>query len=56
VPNVVGQQASAARAALLDAKLTVRTVYKQGKLGVVLAESPTGTAPAYTQITLTVGR
>jgi eukaryotic-like serine/threonine-protein kinase len=56
VPDVVGQQAPAARATLLEAKLTVRTVYKHGKLGVVLAETPTGTAPAYTQVTLTVGR
>lgn len=56
VPNVVGQPASAARAALLDAKLTVKTVYAKGKTGVVLDESPTGTAPGYTQITLTVGR
>jgi eukaryotic-like serine/threonine-protein kinase len=59
VPNVVGQKAAAARAALLDAKLTVKTVDKQGpakSIGVVLAEAPTGTVPAYTQITLTVGR
>jgi serine/threonine-protein kinase len=55
VPNVVGQKASAARAALLAAKLTVKTVYKQGTIGVVLAETPTGSVPAYTQITITVG-
>jgi serine/threonine-protein kinase len=55
VPNVVGQKASAARAALLAAKLTVKTVYKQGKIGIVLAETPTGSVPAYTQITITVG-
>jgi beta-lactam-binding protein with PASTA domain len=55
VPNVVGQKAAAARAALVGAKLTVRTVYKKGKLGVVLAETPTGSVPAYTQITITVG-
>ena len=56
VPNVVGQKASAARSALVGAKLTVKTVYKKGKLGIVLAETPSGTTvPAYTQITLTVG-
>jgi serine/threonine-protein kinase len=58
VPNVVGQKAAAARAALLQAKLTAKTVDKKGPardIGVVLAESPTGTLPAYTQITLTVG-
>jgi beta-lactam-binding protein with PASTA domain len=55
IPDVTGQAASAARAALLQAKLTVRTTYKQGKTGVVLGESPTGSAPAWTQVTLTVG-
>jgi serine/threonine-protein kinase len=55
VPNVVGQKASAARATLVGAKLTVKTVYKPGKIGVVLAETPTGSVPAYTQITITVG-
>jgi serine/threonine-protein kinase len=55
VPSVVGQKASAARAALLAAKLTVKTVYKQGTIGIVLAETPTGSVPAYTQITITVG-
>ncbi len=59
VPNVVGQKAGAARAALLDAKLTVRTVDKQGPAksrGVVLAQSPSGgSQPAYTQVTITVG-
>lgn len=56
VPNVVGQSASDARAALAQAKLTFKTVYKKGgKAGVVLAESPTGTQPAYTQVVLTVG-
>ena len=55
IPNVVGQKASAARAALVGAKLTVKTVYKKGKIGFVLAETPTGSAPAYTQITITVG-
>jgi serine/threonine-protein kinase len=56
IPNVVGQTAAAARAALLQAKLTVRTTYKQGKTGVVLGESPTGSAPAWTQVTISVGR
>lgn len=58
VPNVVGQKAGAARAALVGAKLTARTVYKQGPakdVGVVLSESPTGSQPAYAQITLSVG-
>jgi beta-lactam-binding protein with PASTA domain len=58
VPNVVGQKAAAARAALLNAHLTVKTSYRRGpakSIGVVLAESPTGSQPRYTQITLTVG-
>ena len=55
VPNVVGQKASAARATLVGAKLTVKTVYKKGKIGIVLAETPTGSVSAYTQITVTVG-
>jgi len=58
VPNEVGQKASAARAALLNANLTTKTVDKKGpakSIGVVLAESPTGSQPRYTQITLTVG-
>jgi eukaryotic-like serine/threonine-protein kinase len=58
VPNVVGQKAAAARSALLTANLTTKTVYKKGPakdIGVVLAESPTGSQPRYTQITLTVG-
>ena len=58
VPNVVGQKASVARATLLSANLTVKTVYKHGpakSVGGVLAESPTGSEPRYTQITLTVG-
>jgi serine/threonine-protein kinase len=59
VPNVVGQKASAARAALLDAKLTVKTVFKKSpskSVGVVLAQTPTtGAVPAYTQVTITVG-
>jgi eukaryotic-like serine/threonine-protein kinase len=56
IPDVTGQTAAQARAALLEAKLTVRTVYKSGKVGVVLGESPTGSAPAYTQVTISVGR
>ncbi|MDX6485230.1 MAG: eukaryotic-like serine/threonine-protein kinase [Gaiellaceae bacterium] len=60
VPNVVGQKASAARASLLDAKLTVKTVDKQGPAksrGVVLGQSPSagGSVPAWTQVTITVG-
>jgi beta-lactam-binding protein with PASTA domain len=55
IPNVVGESASDARAALANAKLTFKTAYKQGKPGVVLAQSATGSAPAYTQVTLTVG-
>jgi beta-lactam-binding protein with PASTA domain len=60
VPNVVGQKASSARAALLAAKLTVRTDFKKGpakSVGVVLSQSPAagGSAPAYTQVTIVVG-
>ena len=56
IPDVTGQTAAAARAALLQATLTVRTTYRKGTPGVVLAESPTGSAPAYTQVTIAVGR
>jgi serine/threonine-protein kinase len=56
IPDVTGKTAAEARAALLQAKLTVRTTYKEGKAGVVLAESPTGSAPAYTQVTISVGK
>jgi serine/threonine-protein kinase len=56
IPNVTGQAAAAARAALLQAKLTVRTTYAQGKTGVVLSQAPTGSAPAWTQVTISVGR
>jgi beta-lactam-binding protein with PASTA domain len=60
VPDVVGRKAADARAALLAAKLTVRTQYRSGPkkdAGLVVAESPGGgSQPAYTQITLTVGR
>lgn len=58
VPSVTGQKAAAARAALLNANLTTKTVYKKGpakSIGVVLAESPTGSQPRYAQVTLTVG-
>jgi beta-lactam-binding protein with PASTA domain len=58
VPDVVGRKAAEARATLLAAKLTVRTQYKRGpssRFGVVLGETPTGTTPAYTQITIVVG-
>lgn len=58
VPSVTGQKAAAARATLLNANLTTKTVYKQGppkSIGVVLAESPTGSQPRYGQVTLTVG-
>ena len=56
IPSVVGKSAADARAALARAKLTFKTGYKQGTPGVVLAQSATGSAPAYTQIALTVGR
>lgn len=56
IPDVTGKTAAEARAALLQAKLTVKTVYKSGKAGIVLGESPTGSAPAYTQVTITVGK
>ena len=56
VPGVVGERAGAARAALLAAKLTVKTTYRKGERGVVLAQTPAGgTVPAYTQVTITVG-
>ena len=60
VPNVVGQKAPAVRAALLGAKLTVRTEYKKGpakSVGVVLSQSPSAgsSAPAYSQVTIVVG-
>jgi eukaryotic-like serine/threonine-protein kinase len=60
VPGVVGRTASDARAALVDAQLTVRTEYRSAPkkdVGNVLAQSPSGgTVPAYTQVTITVGR
>ena len=60
MPNVVGQKAGAARAALLDAKLLVRTEYRRGpakSTGVVLSQSPAAgqSRPAYTQVTIVVG-
>jgi beta-lactam-binding protein with PASTA domain len=58
VPNVVGQKSAAARAAVLGAKLTAKTIYKKGpgkKVGIVLSETPTGAVPAYTQVAITVG-
>lgn len=56
IPNVVGQTGADARATLLQAKLTVRTTYAKGKTGVVLSQTPTGSAPAWTQVIVTVGR
>jgi serine/threonine-protein kinase len=60
VPDVVGRKAADARAALLAAKLTVRTQYRSAArkdVGIVLAQNPSsGTVPAYTQVTITVGR
>src|SRR5439155_2699664 len=56
IPDVVGKAAADASTALLQAKLTVRTTYKQDKTGVVLGESPTGRARAWTQVTISVGR
>jgi eukaryotic-like serine/threonine-protein kinase len=60
VPDVTGRKAGAARAALLDATLTVKTEYEKGpaaKAGSVLRQSPAaGTSvPAYTQIAIVVG-
>ena len=60
VPDVVGLQAGAARAALLAAKLTAKTEYRKGavaSVGVVLSQAPAGggSAPAYTQVTIVVG-
>jgi eukaryotic-like serine/threonine-protein kinase len=60
VPNVVGQKAGAARAALLDAKLTVKTDFRHGpakSAGVVLSQTPAAgqSEPAYTQVAIVVG-
>jgi beta-lactam-binding protein with PASTA domain len=60
VPDVTRQKAGAARAALLAAKLTVKTEYRKGpaaKAGSVLSQSPAASTsvPAYTQVTIVVG-
>jgi beta-lactam-binding protein with PASTA domain len=60
VPDVVGRQPGVARAALLDAMLTVQTRYKKSPAasrGTVLEQSPAAgrSQPAYTQVTITVG-
>ena len=61
VPDVVGQKAAAARATLLDAGLTVKTVYKKAaakSAGTVLSQQPAGGAsqPAWSQSTITVAQ
>ena len=58
IPTVTGAKAADARAKLWAAKLTVRTIYQSGKVGIVLREQPSGggKAPAYSQVTLYVGR
>jgi beta-lactam-binding protein with PASTA domain len=60
VPSLTGKKAADARAALWDARLTGRTVYEAAsgdKVGTVLRQQPgPGKAPAWTQITLYVGR
>jgi serine/threonine-protein kinase len=60
VPDVTGETAADARAALWNAKLTVRTVYGHaggGQIGRVLDETGGGsTVAAYSQVTITVGR
>lgn len=61
VPDVVGEKAGSARVAIEQAKLTVRTEYRAGDkqhVGAVVAQSPAAgqSSPAYTQVTLTVGR
>jgi beta-lactam-binding protein with PASTA domain len=60
VPNVVGQKSAAARAALLAAKLTVKTTYKKGRakeVGTVLSQTPAAgsSQPAWTQVAIVVG-
>jgi hypothetical protein len=54
----VGKKAADARAALWKAKLTVRTQYDNGTVGVVLREQPAagGQSPAFSQVTIVVGR
>ena len=58
VPDVTGQKAADARAKLWAAKLTTRTDYAKGTIGVVLRQQPAGggQAPAFSQVVLTVGR
>ena len=61
VPDVTGQTAADARAALWSAKLTVRTVYAHApsaaRIGHVLDETGAGgSLPAFSQVTITVGR
>jgi beta-lactam-binding protein with PASTA domain len=57
VPNVTGQTAADALTKLWSAKLTARTLYRKGKVGIVLQQQPgPGNAPAYSQVTLSVGR
>ena len=57
VPNVTGRTAAEALSKLWAAKLTARTVYRNGKTGIVLQQQPgSGQAPAYAQVTLYVGR
>jgi beta-lactam-binding protein with PASTA domain len=60
IPDVTGQKAAAARAALLDAQLTVKTQYRGGpakSAGTVLSQSPAAgsSQPAWSQITIVVG-
>jgi beta-lactam-binding protein with PASTA domain len=57
VPDVTARTAAEALARLWAARLTARTLYRSGKVGVVLEQQPgPGQAPAYTQVTLYVGR
>lgn len=60
VPDVLGEKAAAARAALLEAGFTVHTAYRKSPAkyaGVVVAQKPAGGASlsGYTQVTITVG-
>jgi len=61
VPDVSGQTAADARAALWNAQLTVRTIYahapSSAQIGHVLGETGAGgTVAPYAQVTITVGR
>ena len=61
VPDVTGKSAAEGRAAIVEAHLTVVTTYAPAgdpsRVGTVLKETQTGASvPAWTQITLTVGR